>query len=366
MTPPAGILSNRSVVRSLADAVYEAAADLDDLWVMHVCGTHEHEMRRHALRQLLPANVHLVAGPGCPVCITPASVIATAIAIALRPERPILCTYGDMARVPIDRGSLFESRRDGADVRIIYSIRDTLAVAQENPERPVVFFSVGFETTAAPVAAMLRSGVPDNFFVYACHRYVPPAVRVLAASDSDGMHGFLLPGHASVITGEEPYRFLPDEFGKASAIAGFEPADILAGMLSILRQVHENRPAVANCYPRAVRPEGNRNAQAAIEDVFRRSDAPWRGIGTLPGTGLVLNDRFSNLDALARFGMAEVPASDILPGCICHLIMLGKHAPDECPHFGTSCTPEHPHGPCMVSTEGTCRAHYLYPEPDHA
>ncbi len=357
---------DRDMVRRLAEAIRETADNLGDISIMHVCGTHEHELRRHALRQLFPGNIRLIAGPGCPVCITPASVIATAIALAGRPGHPILCTYGDMARVPIQQGSLFESRRDGADIRIIYNIRDAVKIARENPGREVVFFSVGFETTAAPVAALLKSGVPDNFLIYCCHRYVPPAVRALVTQEPQALDGFLLPGHASVITGVEPYAFLPREFGKASAVAGFEPVDILAGMLSILRQIRRETPVVANCYPRAVKNEGNRDAQQAIEEVFQTGDAHWRGIGILPGTGLTLGGEFARLDALSRYSMVETPAEDILPGCICHLVVLGRKLPSDCPLFGTACSPEHPQGPCMVSTEGTCRAHYLFPEMEHA
>jgi hydrogenase expression/formation protein HypD len=330
--------------------------------VMHVCGTHEHEISRYALRQLLPENVRLIAGPGCPVCITPASVIATAITLAEHPVHPILCTYGDMVRVPIRGGSLLDARSRGADIRVIYSIRDAAKLAIENPNRQVVFFSVGFETTAAPVAALLKSGMPSNFSIYCCHRYVPAALRILCQQDISAVDGFLLPGHASVITGIEPYRFLPDEFGRASAVAGFEPAEILSGMLAILRQIATGTPDVDNCYPRAVRDTGNPVARMLIGEVFSPCDAAWRGIGILPETGLELGDSFQFMNALTRFGIVEIPAEDIMPGCICHLVLLGKNESTDCPLFGRTCTPENPQGPCMVSAEGTCRARFLYPE----
>jgi len=243
---------SKSLVQELAQALREAAVDLPPLAFMHVCGTHEHEIGRHALRQLLPGNLKVIAGPGCPVCITPASAIATAIKLALIQPRPILATYGDIVRVPISRGSLLQSKTEGADVRIVYGPREAVRLAQQNPDRNVIFFSVGFETTAAPVASLLLSDLPKNFLIYCCHRYVPAAVEALAAGDQSGISGYLLPGHAAVISGSQAYDFLPTRFGKAAAVAGFEPVDILAGILSLVRQVRQGRPAVANCYPRAV------------------------------------------------------------------------------------------------------------------
>jgi len=353
---------SRKIVGELTTALHEAAEGLDLLRVMHVCGTHEHEIGRHGLRQLLPNNVKLIAGPGCPVCITPASAIATVMEIALLPDRPIVCTYGDMVRVPIAAGSLFESRGRGADVRVVYGIREALRLAGDNPDRRIVFFSVGFETTAAPVAAVIRSGLPDNFLVYCCHRYVPTAVEVLTASDSGFIAGYLLPGHATVITGLVPYRYLPERYSRAAALVGFEPVDILSGLLSVVRQVAQKRPTVENCYRRAVRDEGNRKAQEILFDVFSLEDAAWRGIGVLPKTGLELREPYRLHDALSYYGMDEVPAEDVMKGCMCHLILTGQNVPPDCPHFGAACTPTNPRGPCMVSNEGTCRAHFLYPE----
>ena len=353
---------DRELVRSLTEALAEAADGLPHTKIMHVCGTHEHEICRYSLRQLLPDNISLVAGPGCPVCITPAYAIATAIKLAFMEPQPIVCTYGDIVRVPIPNGSLFEARGNGADVRIIYGPREALRLAEANPDRTVVFFSIGFETTAAPVASTLKGDLPKNLLIYCCHRYVPAAVEALAAAEDSEIAGYLLPGHASVITGWRAYEFLPKRYGLPAAVAGFEPVDILAGLVSIVRQIKSGRPAVANCYPRAVRPEGNTSAQRIMESVFERGDALWRGIGVLPGTGLHLRDEFKKLDALEFFGIEEEQAEDIMPGCSCHLIMMGKRLPDECSLFGTACTPENPQGPCMVGAEGTCRAHYLYRE----
>ncbi len=353
---------NKKLVDDIAKALHQAADGVGDVKVMHVCGTHEHEIGRHALRQLFPDNVRLIAGPGCPVCITPASVIATAISIALLDDHPIVCTYGDMVRVPISTGSLLDTRGRGADVRIVYSIRDAIQLAMDNPSRNVVFFSVGFETTAAPVAAMISTDLPDNFLIYCCHRYVPPAVEALCQGDDGELSGFILPGHACVITGIEPYRFLHETYGRASAVTGFEPVDILTGLLSVVRQIRDGKKTVANCYPRAVHDRGNPIAMKMIWNVFDLVDAQWRGIGILPQTGLALKETYKKHDALLHYGIDEVFADDVLPGCICHLVLIGRKEPEQCGHFGTTCIPTDPHGPCMVSQEGTCRAHYLFPE----
>ncbi|MFC1528277.1 hydrogenase formation protein HypD [Candidatus Latescibacterota bacterium] len=353
---------SRKIVKDLSAALHEEARNLEHHKIMHVCGTHEHEINRFGLRQLLPDNISLIAGPGCPVCITPASVIVTAIALALQPDNPIFCTYGDMVRVPTSEGSILDSRGKGADVRVVYSIREAISLAVENPERRVVFLSVGFETTAAPVAATVKAGLPDNFLMYCCHRYVPTAVEALTAVDKGNISGYLLPGHASVITGIEPYSFLPERYNRAAALSGFEPVDILAALLSIVRQIRRGQPVVANCYKRAVRDSGNRKARAVLAEVFDCTDASWRGIGILPGTGFELKEEYERYDALTRYEMEELEAEDVMKGCICHLVLTGQSRPDECGLFGKACTPLNPQGPCMVSIEGTCRALFLYPE----
>jgi hydrogenase expression/formation protein HypD len=353
---------DKHVAEELTAALHDAAKGMGLHKIMHVCGTHEHEIGRYGIRQLLPENIKLIAGPGCPVCITPASVIASAIELATRPDNPILCTYGDMIRVPISTASILDSRSRGADVRIVYGINEAVKLAEENPSRTIIFFSVGFETTAAPVAAMIKSGLPDNFLIYCCHRYAPAAVDVLAATDDGNISGYLLPGHAAVITGTVPYDYLPQKYNRAAALTGFEPIDILGGMLSIVRQIKENKPTVDNCYKRAARNTGNIKAQELLAEVFTLKDASWRGIGILPGTGFELKGIYKKYDALAHYGLKETPSEDILPGCSCHLVLLGKFTPDECKLFGKACTPQNPQGPCMVSNEGTCRAHYLYPE----
>ena len=351
------------LVDGLRRALAQAMEGLPPTRVMHVCGTHEHEIGRYALRQLLPKNLEIIAGPGCPVCITPASAIVTAARIACMDGRHILCAYGDVLNVPTGQGSLSDARRDGGDVRLVYGPPDAVRLARENPDRRVVFFSVGFETTAAPVAALLRQGVPDNFCIYTCHRYVPTAVEAIAALNKGGLAGFLLPGHAAVISGLTPYRFLPDKFGSAAAAAGFEPVDILLGLVYIARQLRAGKPDVQNAYARVLTEAGNTRAQEALGQVFRLVDAAWRGIGVLPGTGFQLKDGYASLDALTRLGIDEEPAEDIMPGCSCHLIMLGRKQPADCPLFGRACTPAAPKGPCMVGTEGTCRAWFVHGDP---
>jgi hydrogenase expression/formation protein HypD len=356
----------KQTVRDLAAALRREADGQPPLTVMHVCGTHEHEIGRWALRQLLPANVRLVAGPGCPVCITPAAAIVTAIALARHASRPIVCAYGDIARTPTAAGSLLDARGEGADIRVIYDLHEPAALARREPERRVVFFSIGFETTAAPVAAMLREDLPENFSIYPCHRYVPTAVEALAKLDDGQIGGYLLPGHACVITGQVAYDFLAQKYRQPAAVAGFEPEEILAGLLSIARQRQRGEPAVANCYRRVVRPEGNKRAQEILFEVFELADGAWRGIGVLPDTALLLREPYRRFDATAVFGVPEATGvEDVMPGCQCHLIMLGRKRPEECGLFAKACTPERPKGPCMVGGEGACRAHFLYPEVDN-
>ncbi len=239
-----------------------------------------------------------------------------------------------------------------------------MKLALENQKRTIIFFSVGFETTAAPVAAVLKAGLPDNFLIYCCHRYVPTAVEVLTAGDEGMIAGYMLPGHAAVITGTGPYGFLSERYNRAAALTGFEPVDILAGLLSIVRQIKQGRPIVANCYKRVVRNSGNIKAQEMLSEVFTLKDASWRGIGILPGTGFELKDAFKRYSALDHYGIEEIPAEDNMKGCICHLVLTGRSLPKDCNLFGNICVPQNPQGPCMVGSEGTCRANYMYPEED--
>jgi len=330
---------------------------------MHVCGTHEHSIARSGIRSFLHENISLVAGPGCPVCVCPASDISMALQAA-RMRGGIVATFGDMFRVPSSDQSLEKLKAEGMDVRIIYSPFDAISIARENPKREVIFMAVGFETTAAPIAAACLSDPPDNLSLIVSIRLIPPALRFLLNRDSGSVNGFILPGHVSTIIGREGYSFLEDEYDIPSVIAGFEAVDILAALLELTGQASDGPPyRVVNLYGRAVRDRGNQRAREMMGRVFEKRDSSWRGIGVIPDSGLFLSNDYRRLDAVSRFGLKpDGEAVDVLPGCICHKVILGDSEPAECPLFGNKCTPASPFGPCMVSSEGTCRARYLYGE----
>ncbi|HEY3355846.1 MAG TPA: hydrogenase formation protein HypD [Polyangia bacterium] len=326
---------------------------------MHVCGTHENFIGQYGIRDLLPPWLKIIAGPGCPVCVCPAAEIDLAARLALE-RGVVLATFGDVLRVPA-RLSLAAAKAQGADVRIVYSPADAVALAVKEPRQEVVFFAVGFETTACTVASVLALAPPPNFSIVCSHRLIPPALAALLAVDGPGLAGYLLPGHVMAVMGTREYEVFPTRHAMPLAVAGFEPVDILLALDHLVGQVVDGTPALFNGYPRAVRPEGNVVARQRIDEVFEACDAPWRGIGTIPRSGLRLRPAYRDRDATARFGLAPDPAiPDIEPGCSCHLIMLGAREPDECGLFGTRCTPESPVGPCMVSMEGTCRAWYRH------
>ncbi len=328
--------------------------------LMEVCGTHTMAISRAGLRSLLAPQVDLVSGPGCPVCVTSERDMGRAIALA-GCEGVMLATFGDMMRVPGPQGTLMEAASRGGEVKVVYSPLEALRLAEEHPDRKVVFLGVGFETTAPTVAAaVLQADARGlrNFYVLSLHKLIPPALRALVEMDDFSIDGFLLPGHVSVILGSGAYAFLPREHGIPCVISGFEPADILRAVYLLMRMKQEGRPEVVIEYSRAVRPEGNRKAQEVMYRVFKPGDAEWRGLGTIPGSGLVLRDEFASFDA----GTWDVEVPDPKPstGCRCGDVLCGKIKPVECPLFSRSCTPENPLGPCMVSTEGTCASYYLY------
>jgi len=328
---------------------------------MEVCGTHTVAVFRSGIRSLLPANLRLVSGPGCPVCVTAQRDIDAAIELAAGKE-VILVTYGDMMRVPGRLGSLERLRADGAEVRVISSALSGLQIAGENPDREVVFFAVGFETTApATAAAVLRAerdGL-ENFSVLMCHKLVVPAMRALLSAGEVPLDGFLCPGHVSVIIGAEAYRPVVEQYGKPCVVAGFEPEQILSGLVHLLRQVRSGEPAVENVYSAAVSESGNRAAVELLERVFVPADAPWRALGVIPRSGLELRPEYRRFDALQRFGIT-IGQDQEHPGCICGEVIQGRAEPADCPLFGEACTPLDPVGPCMVSSEGTCSAWYKY------
>jgi hydrogenase expression/formation protein HypD len=331
------------------------------LKLMEVCGTHTVEIFRHGIRDVIPKTITLLSGPGCPVCVTSVRDVDAAISIAEKPD-VILTTFGDMMRVPGGSKSLLDARSEGADVRVLYSPLDALALAQKEPKREIVFFGTGFETTspllAASIAHAEQAGI-TNFSLYAVFKLVPPALKALLDSADVQVDGFILPGHVSTIIGSRPYEFVAKQYRIPSVITGFEATEIVEGILMIVRQIAQKRAAVEIQYRTVVREEGNPRAVALLEKYFEPSEAYWRGIGAIPGSGLRLRAQYAAFDAYAKF---KPPLSDGAEPelCSCGDILRGVKVPTECALFGTGCTPDSPVGPCMVSTEGSCAAYYKY------
>jgi hydrogenase expression/formation protein HypD len=353
------IQSNEAGVASVVEEISELIDG--GFRAMEVCGTHTVSIFRSGIRSLLPERIELISGPGCPVCVTPIGEIDRAINLAHRQD-VVLLTFGDLMRVPGSTSSLSMARAEGSDVRVITSPLDTLEIAKGEPGKRVVFFAVGFETTSPAIAAAVReaqkSGL-DNLFVLSSLRLIPPALRVLLSSGRLALDGFLLPGHVSVIIGAEPYSFLAREFSLRGVITGFEALDILEGISMLLRQKKEGRAEIEIQYRRAVRAEGNPRALGIMEEVFTPVDARWRGLATIPNSGLALRDEFGEMDAAEAF---DIPYAEVEepPGCRCGEVLQGIIRPPECQLFGTRCTPLNPVGPCMVSSEGSCAAFYRY------
>jgi hydrogenase expression/formation protein HypD len=346
-----------------ADKLRQALAKITTRpWtIMEVCGGQTHTIVKYGIDELLPPLIELVHGPGCPVCVTPLELIDKAIAIASRPE-VIFCSFGDMLRVPGSRSDLFAVKAAGGDVRIVYSPLDCLSIAEQNPERTVVFFAVGFETTAPPNAMAVwqaqRRGL-KNFAVLVSHVLVPPAMTAILASPTNRVQGFLGAGHVCTIMGYEEYEPLADRFGIPIVITGFEPLDLLEGIYRCVRMLEEGRHGVENQYARAVHRQGNPGALRLIRDVFEVTDRKWRGIGTIPASGFRLSAGYTEFDAEQRFAVERVEVAESTV-CISGLILQGLKKPHECPAFGTTCTPENPLGATMVSSEGACAAYYNY------
>lgn len=329
--------------------------------LMEVCGTHTVAIARNGIRDLMPEGCKLASGPGCPVCVTANRDIDAVIALA-RVENVILTTFGDMTRVPGSSSSLLKEQAAGRDVRIVYSPLDALSIAQANPDRPVVFVGVGFETTTPLVAVAIKRAAAlglKNFSVYAAHKNMPGALDVLMGDPELKVDALILPGHVSTIIGIEPYRFLAEKYGIPGVITGFEPLDVLQGIAMLMRQLHEGRAEIENAYARGVMAEGNPVALAAIDDVFETCTATWRGLGPIEGSGYRIREQYAQFDALRRFE-PEIEETREPRGCRCGDVLRGIMAPNECPLFRTVCSPENPVGPCMVSSEGSCAAYYRY------
>jgi len=348
-----------AIVRRLSEAIARAATRP---WtVMEICGGQTHAIVKYGLDELLPPGVTLVHGPGCPVCVTPVELIDQAVELARRPG-VILCSFGDMLRVPGTTIDLLTAKARGGDVRIVYSPLDAVALARSHPTREVVFFAVGFETTAPANALAVtrahREGL-HNFSMLVSHVLVPPAMRAILGAPDNQVQGFLAAGHVCAVMGTAEYGPIAREFGVPIVVTGFEPVDILEGLLRCIRQLEAGQAAVENAYTRAVRDEGNPAARALVREAFMVVDRNWRGLGPIPGSGLGLRPELAEHDAPGKFGLP--PAALGAPGeCISGEIMRGVKKPHHCPAFGTRCTPEHPLGAPMVSTEGACAAYYRY------
>jgi len=329
--------------------------------LMEVCGTHTVSIFKNGIRSILPSNIKLLSGPGCPVCVTPVQDIDRILYIAGQPD-VILATFGDMMRVPGSNGSFYKAKAEGLDVRIIYSPLEALNIAEQNKDKKIVFFAVGFETTSPSIAATVfeaeRLGV-ENFYIYSVHKLVPPALEVLLNTEELRLDGFILPGHVSTIIGSKVYEFIPLKYKKACVVAGFDADDILQAIVMLLRQIVKDKPVVEIQYREAVRQEGNPRAIEFIYRYFEVCDSNWRGIGVIPKSGLKLRKEYSHRDAETVFDIPEIKSREPM-GCQCGLVLRGLKTPPECPLFAKICTPENPAGACMVSSEGSCAAYYKY------
>lgn len=351
---------NQAIIRRMVEEIKFNAGNRE-LAFMEVCGTHTMAMHRHGLKSLLPENIRLISGPGCPVCVTANAFIDWAV-VAAQNERVILATFGDLIRVPGSYSSLEAERRNGRDIRILYSAMDALDLAAQHPDRLIIFLGIGFETTAPTIAATVLAAAQrqlENFMVLSAHKTMPNAMAALAQSPELRVDGFICPGHVSTIIGVESYQFLAQQHGIACVIAGFEPLDLVQSILMLVRQTVCANPMVEIQYRRVVKPEGNPRAMTLINQVFEPIDVEWRGLGVIPQGGLELRPEWQRFNARKRLAV-QVPPAVEPKGCICGSVLRGLKAPDQCPLFAKVCTPENPVGACMVSSEGSCAAFYKY------
>ena len=322
--------------------------------ICHVCGTHEWTISHYGLRALLPELVDVIAGPGCPVCIIPAAEIDEAIVLTLE-KGVTIATFGDLVRVPASELSLQDARAQGGDVRVVYSVSDAVKMAEKEPNRDFVFFAVGFETTAPSTAVEVLHKPPSNLSFLVSHRLIPPVMELLLGIGDLHIDGFVAPGHVSTIIGMKPYEVFPRAYRMPTVVAGFEPLDVLFAVSMLLQQIRNNEAKLQNEYSRVVAWDGNMKAQKLIAQVFDVVDGNWRGLGKVPASALALKKEYSEYDARSRYNVKVERSRDLLPGCLCHLVMIGKIKPPECSLYMKACTPQTPKGACMVSMEGTCR-----------
>ncbi len=349
--------------KAIAERIVKKIERFDSLKVnlMEVCGTHTMVIFKQGLKGMLPKNVNLLSGPGCPVCVTSQEDIDKAIELA-KDRNVIIATFGDMVRVPGTNSSLEKERGNGADVRIIYSPSEALRIARENPAKKVVFLAIGFETTSPLIAASLLDVQKEkigNFYIFSSHKLIPPAMEALLESKEVRIDGFICPGHVSVTIGSNAYKFIAQKYNVPCVIGGFEPLDVLQSIYVLLKQIKEKRTKVEIEYFRAVHPQGNRIAQELISEVFEVTDVRWRGLGIIPKSGLRLKREFSEFDAEREF-RPKVKKSKENPDCACGEVLRGVKKPTQCKLYKKVCNPEEPYGPCMVSSEGTCAAYYKY------
>lgn len=349
--------------KAIAESIVKKIERFDSFKVnlMEVCGTHTMVIFKQGLKGMLPKNVNLLSGPGCPVCVTSQEDIDKAIELA-KDRNVIIATFGDMIRVPGTNSSLEKERGNGAEVRIIYSPSEALRIARENPAKKVVFLAIGFETTSPLIAASLldiQKEKIDNFYIFSSHKLIPPAMETLLESKEVRIDGFICPGHVSVTIGSNAYKFIAQKYNVPCVITGFEPLDVLQSIYMLLRQIKEKRAEVEIEYFRAVHPQGNRIAQELISRVFEVTGVRWRGLGIIPKSGLRLKNEFFDFDAGKEFRL-KTKKSKENPDCACGEVLRGVKKPTQCKLYRKVCTPEEPYGPCMVSSEGTCAAYYKY------
>jgi len=352
--------NEKGAAQALAGQIHSACAEASgELRFMEVCGTHTMAIHQTGLKTLLPENLRLVSGPGCPVCVTEMGFIDHSILMG-KEHGACLVTFGDLIRVPGSLGSLAGYRAEGGDIRVIYSPMDAIDIALERPDRPTVFLGVGFETTIPTVAATVKTALArgvKNLYVLPAFKTIHPPLKILA--EKEDLHGFLLPGHVSAIVGAACYEYLCRDFRKSAVVAGFGALDILLALRDLVSMTVAGEPELINDYKQVVRSEGNPTARSIIYEVFDPADAVWRGLGTIPGSGLAFKEPYTQFDAVAHFPV-EVPEAEDDPRCQCASILTGARTPDKCGLFGKECTPDEPVGPCMVSSEGTCAAYYKY------
>lgn len=358
-----------ALAQQIAAKIASEASPGRDYHFMEFCGGHTHAISRFGIVDLLPGNMHMIHGPGCPVCVLPIGRVENAIQLAQMPGL-ILCSYGDMLRIPTANGmSLLKAKAQGADIRMVYSSADAIKIAQENPQRQVVFFAIGFETTTPPTAVAIQQAQAlrlNNFTVFCNHVLTPSAISHILQSPEVRefglvpLDGFIGPAHVSVVIGSQPYEYFAEEFQKPVVIAGFEPLDVMQAILMLIRQINAGYAKVENEFTRAVSREGNRKAQSLVAEVFElRRTFEWRGLGWVPYSALKIKSSYADFDAEQRFRISTISIADN-KACECGAILRGVKRPQDCKIFGTVCTPENPVGSCMVSSEGACAAHYSY------